>query len=59
LKKSNKKLLLFLPSHRFKWANQVVLVTGKSFLFLFFKKRNCFLCACLPVSVSCFERWLV
>jgi hypothetical protein len=39
LKKRNKKLLLFAPSRRFKWANQVLPLIGKSFLVLFFKKE--------------------
>jgi hypothetical protein len=39
LKKRNKKLLLFAPSRRFKWANPVLPLRGKSFLVLFFKKE--------------------
>jgi hypothetical protein len=42
LKKRNKKLLLFAPSRRFKWANQVLPLIGKSFLVLF-SKKNCYL----------------
>jgi hypothetical protein len=34
LKKRNKKLFLFAPSRRFKWANQVLPRTDKSFLVL-------------------------
>ncbi len=37
MKKRNKKLLLFAPSRRLKWANQVLPFIGKSFLVLFFK----------------------
>jgi hypothetical protein len=40
LKKRNKKLLLFAPSRRFKWANQVLPLIAKSFLLLFFKKEE-------------------
>jgi hypothetical protein len=51
LKKRNKKLLLFAPSRRLKWANQVLPFIGKSFLFLFFKKEL-LPSACLPFSLS-------
>jgi hypothetical protein len=58
LKKRNKKLLLFAPSRRFKWANQVLPLIGKSFLVLFFKKEL-LPSACLPFSVSRSQRGLV
>jgi hypothetical protein len=51
LKKRTKKLLLFAPSRRFKWANQVLPLIGKSFLVLFFKKEL-LPSACLPFSLS-------
>jgi hypothetical protein len=57
LKKINKKLLLFAPSRRFKWASQVLPFIGKSFLVLFFKKEL-LPSACLPFSVSRSQRGL-
>jgi hypothetical protein len=58
LKKRNKKLLLFAPSRRLKWANQVLPLIGKSFLVLFFKKEL-LPSAFLPFSVSRSQRGLV
>jgi hypothetical protein len=47
LKKRSKKLFFFAPSRRFKWANQVLPLIGKSFLVLFFKKEL------LPFYIPC------
>jgi hypothetical protein len=58
LKKRNKKLLLFAPRRRFKWANQGLPLIGKSFLVLFFKKEL-LPSDCLPFSVSRSQRELI
>jgi hypothetical protein len=48
LKKRTEKLLLVAPRRRFKWADQVVRLTDKSFLVLFLGKGTAsFAFACL------------